>query len=562
MLIALGAAASLWIGYLVLGNAQLLRHLESQARKAGLSLSVQSSSTWLPGTWSLTNVRLESEGAWSIDAERALLNLDFLDWLRGKTHVTELVLYGATAEVLSARAREARTAGVGVGEAGSDSPVELQAFVVGPSGDGGHMVIDHIAADGDRIRVGEYELSGKLAYRTRGKVVLGRGPARVTGSLDFADAQLRYAGKPSATLSGRASVDLASKHPPDSLRTALHQTDWKLQVEGRLNDSRPLLPSIPVRMTLDAASYRGSFEALGGRMERAHLVLQARRAVVAPGDTSRSELSGNVELLIDFERRRPDQGRAKLKAERWKLFDEAGRHSSKVEGLRATLGWRQNAGAPLRGTLEATGEFEANALRATLAGSFSARFEVTGAISRFELHTGVGEVHVRDAELVPNTAPRTAYGLEANFRVERSNRDRVRGLEYFGDLAVHGKDAGVLLDLGQANDRVRWTLSMLQDQPFSLVSRVARPADALALTDLKLTCAGLEVRGAAYAWNEHKSGAFFVDGPASVGILLRQKSAEDIPELHVVAPIAPRWLNMRLQDLAERWRTRSAAPVR
>lgn len=40
MLIALGAAASLWIGYLVLGNAQLLRHLEPQARKAGLSLNV------------------------------------------------------------------------------------------------------------------------------------------------------------------------------------------------------------------------------------------------------------------------------------------------------------------------------------------------------------------------------------------------------------------------------------------------------------------------------------------------------------------------------------------
>lgn len=558
VLVAVGAAASSWIFYVALGSAWSLRYLESQAEEAGLSLSIDQGSTWVPGSWSLRGVLLEREGAWSISAERVRLDLDLLDWVRGYLHVTELVLGGATLELVSTRPREEQAASVGETKADRDVPIELQASLGQRGGRARHIVIDHIAAAGHRIRVRGYELSGKLEYRARGSTVFGAAEARVIGSLNFGDAQVRYAGKPAGTASGAASVEFAGAIlPSQSLSTALLRANWKVEAAGRLNDIGVLPESAPVGLTLEAASYRVTWSVLGARVERADLLLQTRRASLELSDTSRSDLSGKVELRVDFERQRPSPGRARLEAERWNLSNESGGHWFEVAPLNATLSWRETSAGLSRATLEATGELTSTVWNATLTGTFASRFEATGTISRPELHSGTGEVRVREGELVPHATPRTAYGLSAAFRVENANLDRLHGLEYAGTATLNGEDAGMLLDLAEAGDRVRWTLSMLEDQPFALVSRVTRRADALALADLKLTCPGLETRGAGYVWNGQKRGAFLIDGPARVGILLHQKSGEDAPRLEVVAPVTPHWLDTRLEDLAERWQARS-----
>lgn len=564
LLAALGAVGSSWIVYLLLGNLAAMRYLEAQAEGVRLSLSIGWARTWVPGTWSLGRVRLERAGAWSVSAEHARLDLHLGDWIRGRAHVTELVLEGATLEVILPRAGGSRAADVGSLDATAASIVASERPRWGPEGDVRRIVFDHIAADGGRVRVGRYELAGKLAYRTRGPTDVGSGEVQMTGKLDFAGARLRVAGKPTATVSGRASVELSTlKRAPDASRTAARRATWRLATTGRLNAVGASLPSAAIGLTLDGASYRGNFEAVGDHLGRGALVLQAPRAALDWGANGRSELIGNVELRIDFEGGRPDQGHARLNAERWNLWDEVGRPWAKVAGLSATLDWRENSAGPFPATLEATGEsLELNALNARVTGRAAARFEVPRMISGGRLHGGTGEVHVRHAEMVPDAAPSTAYGLGMDLRIERFDFDLARGLEFSGDLAVHGENARMLFDLAQANQNVRWTLSMLEGQPFELSSGVMRRMDAVALAQLKLTCAGLEARGAFYAWNNVASGALFVDGPMRVGILLNRKGPKSAAELEVVAPVTPRWLDPRVEALAERWRARSGAPMR
>lgn len=103
----------------------------ASGQEGRLVTECESGSTLIPSTWSLTDVRLESDGAWS-SRPKALLDLDLSIGSRKDTRRRACPRWSCTrgvARSCTPRARRRRS-----GEARTDSPVETRASLLGHLG--------------------------------------------------------------------------------------------------------------------------------------------------------------------------------------------------------------------------------------------------------------------------------------------------------------------------------------------------------------------------------------------------------------------------------------------
>ncbi len=536
-----------WLVYLALGNTLLKARLENAAREAGVSLDIGTLFTFIPGRLTLENVSAAREGAWRASARRAECDFDTSAMLGGSLDVEHLTAEGARVHVFGLTRNDialARTEKPALAKSPAKASLALAGAV-----ESEQFLVRRAEASGTRLTIGRYRLDGDIHYQLEAARL---GAETKTGhlSVTLAGTHLSVAGAPCATLSGKVGLEVV----PDARQsdTALQAGEAPLvnadvDVSGKLTSLAPWTRLGPFAPRFKDASYRARLHSRQSDMSSAQIELRSSELSFTHRDGARTDLSGAVGLHVSLDRTRRQPLRVALEANRARLSDRSGSTKASLRDLtfQASLpAGTDSTSTDGSGTLKLS---VAKARMAALSATLTARVEASGIIAHSDVERGTlkltrGTVHAENGTVTADDS-RVSHGFDATLDLDSAELSPAEGLEFRGALRLSGKDASMLLDLANASETVRWTLSLLEGEPFSVTGRVTDSGQAFRLDDLSLKSGNLSASGAAYSNDAKTRGVFLVQGPLPIGVTL------DSAGVDAQAPVSRAWLDQHLKSL-------------